>query len=197
MDKADCWATAFQLDMAGDTAKAIDICQKEPCSGQIECQRYLGWVYYQKRDLDRSYLWYSKGAEGGDGEAMFGLGCISRARENYAAALDQFKCSAVAGYPRALHYVGEMYERGLGAAADSDKAKQYYMQSAEHGFLIGERQLLFLRKRQGGMLTKCLFPLALLYLSVRAFIIALRHPGSPRVLDIPNAFSAKQRANPG
>lgn len=55
-------------------------------------------------------------------------------RANYATALKIWLPEAKEGDPRAQTYVGEIFEKGLGTAADYDAAATWYLRAAEQGY---------------------------------------------------------------
>lgn len=109
-----CWQAAFDCISKGQADKAVALCETEPCSQVLECQRYLGWSYYAKADFERAFSWFSKGADRNDGEAMFGLGSIHVARKEFKNALEYFERSASLGYVRSYQWIAGLYHHGCG-----------------------------------------------------------------------------------
>jgi hypothetical protein len=55
-------------------------------------------------------------------------------RANYTTALQVWLADAERGDPKAQTYVGEIYERGLGRAADPATAASWYQRAAAQGY---------------------------------------------------------------
>lgn len=69
-NEVDCWRRLTELDEQGETTLAIELCEAAPCSLDVHCQRYLGWIYASQGKLEKSVEWYSKAALQGDAEAI-------------------------------------------------------------------------------------------------------------------------------
>jgi len=69
-NEVDCWRRLTDLDERGETTLAIELCETAPCSLDVHCQRYLGWVYASQGKLEKSVDWYLKAAMQGDSEAI-------------------------------------------------------------------------------------------------------------------------------
>lgn len=72
-------------------------------------------------------------------------------RANYATALKVWLPEAEAGDPKAQTYVGEIYEKGLGTAADYGAAAQWYRRAAEQNYAPAQVNLGSLYERGLGV----------------------------------------------
>lgn len=192
MNESDCWPTAYQHIANGELKKAIELCEREPCSGSVECQRFLGWEFYKKNDMDSALIWFSKAAQQGDPDAAFGIGSAHFARREFDLALLYYDQAAGLGYARAYGWIGYIYQLGLGVPRDIGKATQYYRKSAEHGYLLAERALIYLTFRHGNTLSKVLAVPKFIYILAKAVILAYRNINDERLRDIPNPLRNKR-----
>jgi TPR repeat protein len=69
-NEVDCWRRLTELDERGETTLAIALCETAPCSLDVHCQRYLGWIYAGQGNPEKSIEWYRKAAMQGDSEAI-------------------------------------------------------------------------------------------------------------------------------
>ena len=59
---------------------------------------------------------------------------VSYQRADYQSSLKVWLGRAQAGNPEAQHYVGEIYEKGMGIEPDFAEAARWYRQAAEQGY---------------------------------------------------------------
>ena len=70
MTEIDCVKHLAELDARGEITRAIEHCEKSPCSENSKCQRYLGWAYANRHEYEKAAEWYLKAASQGDAEAI-------------------------------------------------------------------------------------------------------------------------------
>ncbi|GLQ48505.1 hypothetical protein GCM10007862_35560 [Dyella lipolytica] len=70
MTELDCVKRLAELDVRGETALAIEYCEKFPCSENSKCQRYLGWINAERKEYEKAVEWYLKAAAQGDAKAI-------------------------------------------------------------------------------------------------------------------------------
>ena len=195
MNISECWPAAYDLIANGDAVGAITLCERKPCSASLECQRYLGWTYYQQSKMEEALSWFARAAEQGDGEALFGIGCVHFAQRDFHLALQYYKRGADHGFSRAYGWLGYLYHQGLGVPKDLNVATNYYKQAAAHGYLIAERSLIHLAWKRGNLFRRILVVPQYIYLVAKTVVIAQRNINDPRLVDIPNAFDASNDAS--
>jgi tetratricopeptide (TPR) repeat protein len=193
VEEGECWVAAADFVSRGETAKAVEICSKEPCSRVPECRRFLGWTYYSQNDWSKSLEWFGMAAQSGDADALFGMGSVYFVQRNFAAALQYYERSAKQGYPRALGWAAYMHHQGLGTPKNIDLAVEYYKKAAAGGSLIADRALIHLTFQRGTLLDKVAAIPRFLYIAVKAGVIAYRDINDPRISDVPNAFDRRSR----
>ena len=181
---ANCWTEISRLVSIGEIGKAIAICEAGPCSGLLECQRYLGWHYYKKGDMEKALIWFAQAADQKDGEGLFGMGSVHVAQKEFQKALQYFECAAGHGYIRAYQWIAGIYQHGCGVPPDIDKATNYYQQGAVHGFIMAERSLINLTSKNGNVLVQILSLLKLVSLQIRTAKIAYQNMNDPRLADV-------------
>ena len=181
----DCWPTVYRLAQAGDVNAAVALCKSHTCSQVRECQLYLAKSYYDQGQLDEALEWFSKAAETGDDEALFGAGSVHFIRKDYDAALQLWKRAADRGSSKALAYIGSIYYQGLAGPRNLPVALDYYKQSAAAGYLLAERALMTITFRHGTAWERLLLAPKFLMLLLRASWIAARHSDDKRLADIP------------
>lgn len=193
MKASECWVTAQKFISLGETEKAIELCESQPCSGLLECQRFLGWAYYRLDNMNKALNWFSKAAETGDGDAMFGIGSVHFVQRDFHGALQYYEHAANHGCSRAHGWIGYIYHQGLGKPRDVDMAISHYKQGAAHGYLIAERALIHLTWQHGSLLKKIAVLPKYLYIIAKTVTIAFHNANDPRIADVPNAFERKRR----
>lgn len=192
MKTSDCWTTAYEFIASGETQNAIALCEQAPCSGSVDCQRFLGWTYYEQNDMEKALGWFSKAAEQGDADALFGIGSVHFVRRDFQAALPYYERAAEHGCSRAYNWIGNIYRLGLGVPRNAETALNYYRQSAAHGYLIGERALIHLAFQQGTIVNKILAAPKFIYILIKSAVLAYRNINDERIRDIPNALAKKR-----
>ena len=189
MEIFDCWEETSRLITRGESARAIELCESKRCSNVLRCQRYLGWTYYAKGDIEGALIWFSKAANQGDAEASFGVASAYVARKEFQLALRHFEQAATAGYRRGYQWIAGIHQHGYGVPIDVDKAISYYEKGASYGYVMAERSLINLRWERGNLPVKLLSLLQLIRLQLRAAKIAYRDINDPRIADVNNAFA--------
>lgn len=184
MNQSDCWRRAYSFIEKGDREKAIALCETELCCTTLDCQRFLGWTYYDKGEMVRALRWFLKAAEQGDGDAMFGVACVHFVEQDFPLARKCFERAADAGFTRAIGWIGVLHHQGLGVPRNLELAKVYYKKAASHGYVAAERALIHLAMRHGSWLEKILAAAEFIPMVIKAATIAYRNPRDPRLLDI-------------
>lgn len=184
-----CWPTVCDLISKGDIDAAVAFCKREPCSTVMNCQRFLGWTYYERDDLESALTWFSKAADQGDCEAYFGIGCIYYCRREFPVSVHFFQLAADRGYGRACHWLGFVYRNGLGVTQSDDVAVDWYKQGADKGYFVAERALLHLRWNKSGVMRRVFLLARLFRLIPKAILLGLRNIHDPRLADLPNVFN--------
>jgi TPR repeat protein len=191
--ESPCWASAYELFIHGEIEKAMAMCESEACAKDLECQKFLGWQYYDKDDFEVALKWFEKAVEQGDAEAIFGIGSVYYVRQDFAAAAQYFERAVENGYDRACHWLGLLYWLGLGVPRNADTAREWYKRGAAHGFLIAERMLIHMTCFKGGGAARIrTFP-RYIYIFIKALVIASRNIHDPRLIDVPNAFAQNKK----
>ncbi len=189
----DCWAVAYGYITTGDKERAIAHCEKEPCSRHVDCQRFLGWTYYERDDQEKALNWFSLAAAQGDSDALFGIGSAHFARHEFKAALESFERALAAGNIRACHWIAYIHHQGLAVPRNLPLAIQYYERGAAAGYLIAQRALVHITWQGGGFWKRIGIAPAFLWMIIKSAVIALRDITDPRIADVPNAFATKSR----
>ena len=192
MKPFNCWSTAYEFIAKGEVAKAVALCEKAPCSTSVECQRFLGWQYYEKDAMDRALSWFFKAAEQGDAEAHYGIGSVHFVRRDFLAALQSYERAADQGCPKAYGWIGYIYQLGLGVPRSVEMAIENYKKSAAHGYILADRALIHLTFQQGNFFNKVFVLPKFFYILIKAAIIAYRNINDERLAGIPNAFEKKK-----
>lgn len=191
MNQSQCAKTAYELIGAGNTAQAIAFCESVPCRDVADCQRYLGWLYYQINNLEMALTWFTRAADQGDINALYGIACTHFVNRDFQLALEYYSKAADRGYSAAYHWIGYIYDRGLGTPRNADKASENYSKGAAAGYLIAERALLRLRWSRAAVWRRIAMLPSYLALLVKTVAVASRDTGDPRLVDIPNALEKK------
>ncbi len=179
-----CWTEVSRFISIGETGKAVAICEADPCSGLLNCQRYLGWHYYKKGDTGKSLVWFAQASDQKDGEALFGMGSVYVSQKEFRKALQYFECAAEHGYIRAYQWIAGIYQHGCGVPPDIDKASKYYQLGAVHGFIMAERSLINIKSKNSNVLLKILSLIQLVSLQIRTAKIAYQNMNDPRLADV-------------
>lgn len=180
----NCWEQVSKLISSGNVNEAIAICESVPCSKLLKCQKYLGWSYYDKGDMERALTWFSKAGDQEDGEALFGLGSVHVARKEFQIALQYFERAASHGYVRGYQWIAGIYQHGCGVPIDINKATSYYQKGADRGYLMAKRSLISLASQNGNILVRICSQLKLISLQIEAVKIAYLNINDPRLADI-------------
>jgi TPR repeat protein len=188
MISTNCWNEAYKLIANGEIEKAMELCSQEPCSSVLECQRFLGWQYYELKEFDKALNWFGKAADREDGEALFGIGSVYTARKDFQSAMPFFERSAIRGYPRGYQWVAALYQFGCGVPKDINQAIQYYQLGAAQGYVRAERSLIYLESKQGNIFIKIISLYRFIRLLLKTVKIMTHNVNDPRIADVPNAF---------
>lgn len=130
-----------------DVERAVELFHVSAEQGIKESQYELGRAYYYGDGLDKNYKealkWFEKAASQNHIEAWFYVGVVYyHARgvdRDYAKAMDCFKKST--DYKVAQHFIGYMYEEGLGVQANMNIAKDWYLKAALQGYAPAQKSL--------------------------------------------------------
>ena len=129
-----------------DSEIAMDYYRKAADAGNSYAMVYVACMYelgqdFVKQDLDKAFEWYKKAADLGNPEAMIYLGDMYRIgkygmkndQPDYNMARFWYEEALKNGCIDAYYSLGFMYEEGLGADCDYEKAFEYYQKSSEYG----------------------------------------------------------------
>ena len=134
---------AYYLYTEGKFPEAVLIYQECAKKGDINCQRRLGFMYYQGkgvvRDLSNANYWFLQAYEHGDEQASVGLFRVLVERGEYVKALLYMRAMARKSYPPALYWLGRMYSNGYGVHKSSKRAFVYFTLAAQHGHFVAKR----------------------------------------------------------
>jgi len=162
----------------------MEVCSGELCSDVLECQKYMGLMYYKQADMEQAGEWYLRAAKKGDADALYGVASVRYVQGSFDGALQYFKEASRKGNIRALHWVGFMYQKGYGASQDLDLARKYYRESAKHGYLVAEHALLSFVFQKGRFLEKLKTIPRLISLMFKATIITYKNADDERLSDL-------------
>ncbi|WP_315543589.1 tetratricopeptide repeat protein, partial [Capnocytophaga leadbetteri] len=110
----------------------------------------LGWMYATANATDKNFekarIYFEKGANLNNADAMNGLGSIYRiggngVTQNYEKALFWYKKAIDNGSAKAMNNLGWMYNEGLGVTQDYKQAFYWYKKAAEAGNSNGMNNL--------------------------------------------------------
>ncbi|MEW8682072.1 MAG: hypothetical protein AB2536_09215 [Candidatus Thiodiazotropha endolucinida] len=190
INQSNCWEQAYKLITEGKTSEAMQLCQRLPCANDsVDCQRYLGWSFYDVDDTEKALYWFSKAVDKKDSESMYGIGCIHFIKRDFESAFSDYHTSLKWGYGRSAYWLGYMYEQGLGTDKNIHEAKRHYELGYEYGYLISKRASINLVFKNGNFFQKLLSMPSLLYIIFRSMMIAKNDINDERLADIPNAFN--------
>jgi hypothetical protein len=116
--------------------------EKAASAGIIAAQMRLGTLYENGMTVEKSgskaIQYYTMAADLNDQKAQLKLADLYRrgieeVPHDYTKALDLYKKLADKGNPDGEFFMGVMYEEGLGVAANTDVAIEWYMKAAKQG----------------------------------------------------------------
>ena len=162
----------------------MEICSGESCSDVLECQKYMGLMYYKQADMEQAGKWYLQAAEKGDADAFYGIASVRYVQGRFGEALKYFKEASIKGNIKALHWVGFMYQKGYGANENLALALNYYRESAKQGYLVGEHALLRIVFQKGRLLEKLKAIPKLIFLMFKAIVITFKNADDERLSDL-------------
>ena len=123
--------------------------------GYREAQRELAWLYYEGYGVNVNYEkcieWANKSANQGCGKAKTILGkCYfygKGVRQDYEAARRMFSAAAQeADDGEAYHFLGDIYDQGIGVEAKIPTAVIFYQKALSHGYQDAAKDLARFRK---------------------------------------------------
>jgi TPR repeat protein len=185
MDEYDCWCVVQGFIKKKQYDRAIEFCETDPYSRLPYCQNYLGWTFYEQDKYEASAYWFGKAAEQGDGEAMFGIGCIYIAQKNWQAALSSLDGAANKGFSRAYFWIALIYYYGGGTEVprDFNQAAHYFRIAADHDSLMAKRFILLFESKERTW-KRIASWLKFIPLFIKTWIISARNPYDSRIVDI-------------
>lgn len=188
----DCWEDAYNLIDQGKETEAMSLCQQTPCSESVNCQRFLGWFFYEQGKLDNALNWFTKAIEQEDVESLYGKACVCFDNQDFINALKYYEKASSNGYSRAYYWLGYLHEYGLGVDHDLEQASYYYRKGSKNGYLIADRAIIDLVFKGNNLLKKLLVLPKFIYILIKSFFIALENIHDERIVDIPNYFSKEK-----
>jgi len=119
--------------------------------------RSIGWYYENGDGVDQSFEkameWYSRAADGGDGESMYAIGELylngSGVDQSYDKAMDWYMKAVSIDEPMGLYGVAMMYEKGYGVEKSAEKAIEWYQKSADLGYSHAKDRIKKLQAKKG------------------------------------------------
>lgn len=100
-----------------------------------------------KKDEKKAREFYTRAAEGGDGDAKLRLGILEIKTGNVRSGTDIFRARADEGDVCALYNLGVCAEKGCGCAPDEAEAVEIYGDCADKGSVAAERRLFAIAAR--------------------------------------------------
>jgi uncharacterized protein len=151
MESDALFAEAERLYRAGSYQDAFRIYMVLANGGRIGCQRFIGWMYFcgegVERNLEQAYAWFSRAADQGDREAIFGAGRTCLLMSRHAEALEWFSRGCALDFAPACFRLGWMYEHGKGCQRDPAVAFGYLQKAYQGGNLPAGREIALLLMR--------------------------------------------------
>jgi TPR repeat protein len=140
--------------------------------GNIECQTFVGWMYFKgegvAKDYDEAKRWISLAADSGDRNAQYSFGLMYQLLGDYENAMVLYQRAAVLGHSAACYQLGKMYYAGLGVRENHVKAYEFFETSARMGHIFAKRQLsLMLIKGYKGL---AFIPIGLVLFVINIFV---------------------------
>jgi len=138
---------AANLYHAGRHAEALNLCLSLAESPQVApwILSLIGTMYFRgrgtKTDQEEGLRWFRRAADTGDPGALTFLSGFEQEAGRYATAKAMLETAASQGYMRAVIQLGYLYDRGLGVPRDSKRAREYFRQAANNGYVFGKRFL--------------------------------------------------------
>ncbi|MHB8473430.1 MAG: tetratricopeptide repeat protein [Gammaproteobacteria bacterium] len=189
---SDCWKTAYELYVAGKEEDAIKICEQEPCASQsMQCQRFLGWTYFERYNWDRALFWFSRASSQGDAESIYGIAATYLEKKDFVRAIPYFEQAIACGRFRSYHWLGLMYENGLGVEKNIPLALDYYRKGAARGYLRAARALNRVAFEYALPFQKIILIANRIYMYAIAAFIASRNIKDERLADIQKGPKAR------
>ncbi|WP_082190406.1 tetratricopeptide repeat protein [Frateuria defendens] len=131
-DAQSCTSRLHELDARGEISRAVELCESELCSENVDCQRYLGWFYANNGNPERACDWYRKAAMQGSAEAIeeyWKCVLMIDARGNKQKAIELCQIAPFSAHVNCQRYLAKaFFEKG-----DVDATLQWCLRLAEHG----------------------------------------------------------------
>jgi TPR repeat protein len=129
MNASECMARLGEYHAAGDTSKAVELCESAPCSDETICLRYLGYYYGKQNNLEKSFHYYLKAATLGSPKALSECWQVIRCidyRGDKKKAIELCETPPCSEYFECQRYLA--YNQG-----DVEKVLLLSLKIAEHG----------------------------------------------------------------
>ncbi|WP_444937869.1 hypothetical protein [Microbulbifer sp. JMSA002] len=135
------YASALGVGVKQDYQRAAKIYQYAASQGSTRASYNLGLLYKNGQgvgqDLQQAKTYLTQAAEAGSVDAMNALGLLYLSQDtdqlNYAEALAWFERASKHNSKYGFYNQGRMYEKGLGVAANSERALSHYRSASELG----------------------------------------------------------------
>jgi hypothetical protein len=132
----------------GRFSEARAIYERLASEGDVNCQVFLGWLYYEglgiAKDEARAFTFFRIAAEAGSSQGEFYCGRYTVKIGRHAEALSWFRRAASKGYGPALLWLGIMTVRGIGVEPNLGTGIEYLKRSAKTGNFLALRELSIL-----------------------------------------------------
>ena len=120
-----------------DVQKALEIYQSAADRGSLDALVALGYIYLGSEagvpDKSRATEYFRQAADRNAPAAQVALGYLDVSDKRYASAKQWFQRAVDAKYPAAYAGLGNLYQFGLGVAADRSRAIALYTDGADLG----------------------------------------------------------------
>jgi len=141
-DKLDHAADLYQ---SGDLDEARSIYFELANSGSIVSQRFLGWMFYRGDGVEvnksEALRWFTKAAEQGDLEAMFGMARVYMSQKYNQKAFVWYQKSATEGFLPSMYWEARFYREGIEVDQDREIAYRRFNEAATKGHLQSMREV--------------------------------------------------------
>lgn len=142
--------------MSTNPARAIGELEALADRGSAASMAYLGEAYQTGNCVDRNFskseYWYIRASESGSVIASYLLGRIYLEKGEYTKAEKVFQLGQSKGYMPSIHQLGRMHWKALGVPKDLNKARRYFEDAANAGYVFARRDLAFLLMSSKGNL---------------------------------------------
>ncbi|MCM1235595.1 MAG: sel1 repeat family protein [Ruminococcus flavefaciens] len=132
-----------------DEGRAISILESilkdDDYENVVDIQEWLGILYEENKEYEKSFEWYMKAADNGSAVGQTNVGLAYRSgsgvRKNFAKAYDYFKKAAKGGNGEAMNQLGLMFDNGEHVQQNYCQAVRWYQKAVEQGFLPAKYNL--------------------------------------------------------